>query len=124
MNANSRSPVPAGMPVGPMSPMGPIGPMKESTAPAESEDLLQRLGADVAAAGGELAGDPELAGAIGATMFDLPTSEDHTVTVLLPRKSAQRAPSQALVRIKSRKDGDGRSYLGIITAGPFAEPDS
>jgi DNA helicase HerA-like ATPase len=28
------------------------------------------------------------------------------------------------VRIKSRKDGDGRNYLGIVTAGPFSEPDS
>jgi hypothetical protein len=55
-------------------------------------------------------------------MFDLPGSEDNTVTVLLARNQLERAPSQALVRIKSR--GDGRSYLGIVTAGPFAEPDS
>jgi DNA helicase HerA-like ATPase len=55
-------------------------------------------------------------------MFDLPGSEDNTVTVLLARDRLDRVPSQALVRIRSR--GDGRSYLGIVTAGPFAEPDS
>src|SRR5262249_59021993 len=54
-------------------------------------------------------------------MFDLPGSEDNTLTVLLPRDHAQQAPSQSLVRIRSR---DGRKYLGIVTAGPFAEPDT
>src|SRR5438477_10965711 len=74
-------------------------------------DLLQQVQADVHRAGGELAVDPDREGAIGATMFDLPGSEDDSVTVLLPRDHAQEAPSQALVRIKSR--GDGRTYLGI-----------
>ncbi len=83
--------------------------------------LLQRLDADVRASGGELTDDPEAAGSIGRTMFDLPGSEDNTVTVLLPRESIQQAPSQALMRITSK---DGKRYLGIVTAGPFAEPDS
>ncbi len=85
------------------------------------EDLLQQVQADVTRAGGELAPDPDREGAIGATMFDLPGSEDGSVTVLLPRDHAQQAPSQSLVRIKSC---DGRKYLGIVTAGPFAEPDT
>src|ERR1700722_14374777 len=85
------------------------------------EDLLEQVQADVNFAGGELAPDPDREGSIGATMFDLPGSEDNTVTVLLPRDHAQQAPSQSLVRIKSR---DGRTYLGIVTAGPFAEPDT
>src|SRR4051794_40453408 len=88
-----------------------------------AEDLLQRLQADVEESGGEAPPDPEMEAAVGATMFDLPASEDNTVTVLLPKEKAQEAPSQALVRIKSRKDGDGRNYLGIVAAGPFAEPD-
>lgn len=87
-------------------------------------DTRERLAADIQAAGGVIPLDPELEGAIGTTMFDLPGSEDNTVTVVLPQQIAQRAPSQSLVRIKSRKGGDGRMYLGIITAGPFAEPDS
>jgi len=85
------------------------------------DDFLQRLDADIGASGGELQTDQDMLGAIGATMFDLPTSEDGTVTVLLPQKHLQLAPSQALLRIKSR---DGRRYLGIVTNGPFAEPDS
>ncbi|HXG11750.1 MAG TPA: ATP-binding protein [Gemmataceae bacterium] len=86
------------------------------------EDLLRQVQADVATAGGEWAAAANREGAIGATMFDLPGSEDNTVTVLLPREQVQAAPSQALVRIRSR--GDDRSYLGIVTAGPFAEPDT
>ncbi len=84
-------------------------------------DLLVRLDADVAASGGEVLPDEDRAGSIGATMFDLPNSEDNTVTVLLAQENLQASPSQALVRIKSQ---DRRSYLGIVTAGPFAEPDS
>jgi hypothetical protein len=84
-------------------------------------DLLQQVQADVDRAGGELPPEADRAGAVGATMFDLPGSADNSVTVLLPHDHAQAAPSQALVRIKSR---DGRTYLGIVTAGPFAEPDT
>jgi uncharacterized protein len=87
-------------------------------------DLLERLEADISVAGGEQLPDPAMMGAIGATMFDQPGSEDGSVTVLLSKNTMQLAPSQSLVRIKSRKGGDGRSYLGIVTAGPFVEPDS
>ena len=87
----------------------------------EPKDFLVRLNADVEAAGGELAPDPDRMGAIGSTMFDLPSSEDNALIVLLPRETMQAAPSQSLVRIKSI---DGRRYLGIVTGGPFAEPDS
>jgi DNA helicase HerA-like ATPase len=93
----------------------------ESDFARPPEDLLRQVQADVGLAGGALADEPDRAGAIGATMFDLPGSQDHSVTVLLPQDHAQRAPSQALVRIKSP---DGRSYLGVVTAGPFAEPDT
>ncbi|HEV3078344.1 MAG TPA: ATP-binding protein [Gemmataceae bacterium] len=97
----------------------------EASTPQPSRNGIEdRLQADINAAGGEVAVDVELAGAIGDTMFDLPGSEDLTVTVLLRRDKLQHAPSQSLVRIKSRKEGDGRSYLGIVTAGPFSEPDS
>jgi DNA helicase HerA-like ATPase len=85
------------------------------------DNLLSQLRADVDRAGGETPPDPDRIGAIGATMFDLPASEDNTVTVLLPQAHIQAAPSQALLRIKSR---DGRRYVGTVTAGPFAEPDS
>jgi len=58
---------------------------------------------------------------MGRTMFDLPNSEDNTVTVLLPKDDIHSAPSQALVRIRSVTDN--RRYLGIVVKGPFAEPD-
>lgn len=65
--------------------------------------------------------DPRDEGSIGRTMFDVPGSSDNSLTVLLPREDIQRVPSQCLVRIESRDDD--RTYLGIVTAGPFAEPD-
>ena len=86
------------------------------------DDLLSQVRADADQVVGPAAVEPLPDGAIGVTMFDLPGSEDNTVTVLLPQPNAQKAPSQSLVRIKSR--GDGRVYLGIVAAGPFAEPDT
>src|SRR5215217_7349339 len=62
-----------------------------------------------------------LPGVIGRTMFDSGQSQDGSVTVLLPKDEIVRVPTQALVRIRS--EHDGRSYLGIVVAGPFAEPD-
>ena len=118
------------------SPGGPLfdaSPLRGPTPTAESRgvsaaqalpSVRERLTAEIEAAGGEIAQDPELEGSIGTTMFDLPGSEDNTITVVLPQEKAQSAPSQALVRIKSRRTGDGRNYLGIVKAGPFAEPDS
>jgi DNA helicase HerA-like ATPase len=86
------------------------------------DELDRRLAADIAAAGGSAAPAPDQAGAVGVTMFDQPASEDLTVTVLLSRECLQKAPSQSLVRITSR--GDGRRYLDVVSAGPFAQPDS
>jgi len=82
---------------------------------------LRELDDTIEAAGGAFEPDPGFAGAIGATMFDVPGSRDNTLIVLLPRENLQRAPSQALLRVHSR---DGRRYVGIVAAGPFAEPDS
>lgn len=85
------------------------------------DEVMEQLAKDTAEVGGEWSEPPEYAGAIGRTMFDLPSSEDNTVTVLLPRDDVHAAPSQALVRIRSITDN--RRYLGIIVKGPFAEPD-
>lgn len=54
-------------------------------------------------------------------MFDLPSSKDGTVSVLMPAANINVLPSQALVRIESLPDK--RTYLGAIVEGPFAEPD-
>jgi DNA helicase HerA-like ATPase len=87
----------------------------------EPADLLHDLDDDIARAGGELTPDASAEGAVGRTMFDLPTSEDHSITVLLPSEHTNALPSQSLVRIDSR---DGRRYLGAVVAGPFHEPDA
>jgi DNA helicase HerA-like ATPase len=60
-------------------------------------------------------------GCVGRTMFDTPDAKDNTITVLLPYEQIQNVPAQSLVRIVSYPDG--RKYLGIVVAGPFAEPD-
>lgn len=93
----------------------------ENGAAGPLEPHLRSLDEDIAAAGGELPEDTTDEGVIGVTMFDLPGSEDNSVTVLLPKDNLQKAPSQALLRICSH---DGRRYVGIVAAGPFAEPDS
>jgi DNA helicase HerA-like ATPase len=85
------------------------------------EDVMEQLAKDTAEAGGEWSAPAEYIDAIGRTMFDLPNSEDNTVTVLLPNDAVHAAPSQALVRIRSVSDN--RRYLGIVVKGPFAEPD-
>ena len=79
------------------------------------------LAADSAKAGGPVVPHPDDLGAVGKTLFDLPGSTDLTVTVVVPKDKLHAAPAQSLVRIKSRHDG--RKYLGVVTAGPFAEPD-
>ncbi len=83
-------------------------------------EALERLRATVEATGSAGQRDPERERAVGFTMFDSPSSQDNLVTVLLNAERIDQAPSQALVRIRS---GDGRSYVGTVVAGPFAEPD-
>lgn len=85
------------------------------------KEVMEQLAQDSALAGGEWSEPPEYDNAVGRTMFDLPNSEDNTITILLPKDDIHAAPSQSLVRIRSVTDG--RTYLGIVVKGPFAEPD-
>jgi uncharacterized protein len=85
------------------------------------ESVLESVDQLVAEAGGEWRMPAEYEGSIGRTMFDTPGSEDGTVTTLMPREHLDSLPMQSLVRIKSVSDG--RSYLGAVVKGPFAEPD-
>jgi DNA helicase HerA-like ATPase len=63
----------------------------------------------------------EYVGSVGRTMFDSAGAQDGSLTVLLPADDIASVPVQSLVRIRSL--GDHRDYLGIVTSGPFAEPD-
>lgn len=85
------------------------------------EDALQSIEEQISEAGGAWQEPGEYTGSIGRTMFDTPSSEDGTVTVLLPKESIDILPNQSLVRIQSLSDN--RSYLGAVVKGPFAEPD-
>lgn len=82
---------------------------------------LKAIDGDSQAAGGPWTMPDAYVGSIGSTMFDLPTSKDDSVTVLLAPQNIDVLPGQALVRIESR--GDERTYLGAVIEGPFAEPD-
>jgi predicted house-cleaning noncanonical NTP pyrophosphatase (MazG superfamily) len=84
-------------------------------------NIIDTLREDIAEAGGEMELPTEYDGSIGRTMFDSPSSEDGTLTVLMPRENLETLPMQTMVRIKSV--ADGRSYLGVTVKGPFAEPD-
>jgi uncharacterized protein len=86
--------------------------------PSTSMDRLQEL-AD--RHGGPYVEPAEYSGSIGRTLFDSMQSQDGTVTVVLPKEDIDRVPSQSLLRIKSMPDG--REFTGIVSAGPFAEPD-
>src|SRR6266513_1529574 len=85
------------------------------------QEVFEQIEQESIQAGGEWSEPPEYKDAVGRTMFDIPTSEDNTVTVLLSKDDIHKAPSQALVRIRSVHDN--RKYLGIVVKGPFAEPD-
>ena len=88
---------------------------------AVPDEAFQAIDAASAEAGGPWKPPPGHDGSIGSTMFDMPTSKDGTVTILLPRENIDAFPSQALVRIESL--ADKRTYLGAVVEGPFAEPD-
>jgi hypothetical protein len=88
---------------------------------ATPAEAFQAIDKDSEKAGGAWAPGPEMQGSIGRTMFDVPSSQDGTVTVLLPSEDIDGLPNQALVRIESLQDK--RTYLGAVVAGPFAEPD-
>ena len=88
---------------------------------ATPEAAFRALEEDGSHAGGPWMPPSGHEGSVGRTMFDTPSSKDGTVTVLLPKDSIDVLPSQALVRIDSLQDG--RTYLGAVVEGPFAEPD-
>src|SRR5437588_3154744 len=102
-------------------PYDPV-PLHQLSLPLPQE-VFEQIDQECAQSIGEPYEPPEYSGAIGRTMFDLPNSEDNTLTVLLPKENVHEAPSQALVRILSVRDDDHRSYLGMVVQGPFAEPD-
>ncbi len=99
--------------------------MVAETAQPLDPDIMERIAQIGQEVGGEFKANPAHYGAIAWTMFDSPGSDDSTITILLERDNIRLTPSQSLVRIVSedKADGQRRTYLGIVTKGPFAEPD-
>ena len=85
------------------------------------ESIVGAMSQEIEGGGGEWLGNPEDSGALGWTAFDTPSSDDGTVLVLLPKETIIDLSYQTMFRIRSRSDG--RSYLGVVVKGPFAEPD-
>jgi DNA helicase HerA-like ATPase len=103
-----------------------------TTAPAADavvhpvpDEALASLTAVAEEVGGAYRPRPGTEGAVAFTHFDTPSSEDHAITILLTKEHMHRLPLQTLVRINSLSDDQtpGRSYVGTVIAGPFAEPD-
>lgn len=111
--------------------------------PASALDGIESA---IEAVGGAWQEGAEYAGAVGRTTFDLPSSEDNLVTVVLPKEhiAGGTIGSQTIVRIRSGVPPSStptaehnsalstghsalplkrRDYLGVVVAGPFAEPD-
>lgn len=102
---------------------------------------LMNIESAIEAVGGPWQESAEYAGAVGRTTFDLPSSEDNLITAVLAKEHVARGTlgSQSIVRIKSgvrtqyveveETGGNSgptvrrRDYLGVVVAGPFAEPD-
>jgi DNA helicase HerA-like ATPase len=92
------------------------------SVPDRALDNLRLTGEEV---GGAYTPLPGTEGAVAFTHFDSPSSEDHQLTILLTKENMDQLPSQTLVRINSMDDKGNveHSYLGVVSAGPFAEPD-
>lgn len=96
-----------------------ISQKTEAVMPAPAEAMASL--ADLAAKnGGEYKEPPECEGSFGRTLFDTPSSDDASLTVVLPAEAIDAVPSQSLLRILSLPDK--REFTGIVSAGPFAEP--
>lgn len=66
-------------------------------------------------------------GSVARTMFDKPGAQDGTVAALVPEDNIGKVTREAFVRISSIDPRSGEQeaeYVGVVSAGPFAEPDA
>src|SRR5215469_5295724 len=71
--------------------------------------------------GGPFKLPPEYDGSFGRTLYDMPSSHDGHLTVVMPKEQIDGITAQALVRILSYPDK--RMYVGFVASGPFSDPD-
>jgi Helicase HerA, central domain len=86
-----------------------------------SEDVVRELRIVADRHGGSFRLPPEYENSFGRTLYDLPSSEDGRLTVVMRKDEVEGITSQALVRILSYPDR--RRYIGFVAAGPFHDPD-
>lgn len=101
-----------------------IAPVIDLDSPGVSStpsDAIKELTALANQNGGPYEEPEEYRGSVGRTLFDSLQSQDGTLTVVLTKEDIDRVPSQSLLRIRSMPDR--REFTGIVSAGPFAEPD-
>lgn len=104
--------------------MSPI-PATEARPRSIPEAAVARNAQEIADLGGELQPPITRQGAVGVTLFDTPASDDGTVTVVLPIEQLDQVANRTFVRIRTEGDGGAtaRSFLGVVSNGPFHEPD-
>ncbi|MBS1543476.1 MAG: ATP-binding protein [Bacteroidetes bacterium] len=91
-----------------------------------NSNLNDIINSEILNNGGEWTNDPNCEGADGMTMFDSPNSQDNLISVLLPMNNIKNIGAHSIVEIRSRSKingGDGKTYRGIVVAGPFHDPD-
>ncbi|WFT94388.1 ATP-binding protein [Bradyrhizobium barranii] len=86
-----------------------------------------RLAATAEQHGGAYEEPEAYRGSRARTMFDRPNAKDGTVAIILPEDEIPNLPRQSLVKIRSfdrRSKLVDSEYVGMVVAGPFAEPDA
>ncbi|GIW07689.1 MAG: hypothetical protein KatS3mg060_2494 [Dehalococcoidia bacterium] len=86
---------------------------------------LARNQEEIAELGGELQPPTDRVGAVGVVLFDTPSSDDGTVTIAIPSDQLDRVANRTFVRVRTdtRAGALPRSFIGVVTEGPFHEPD-
>ena len=98
----------------------------ENNGQAQKSDLQEVIESEILRNGEEWSMDSNCEGAHGTTMFDLPNSQDNLISVLISLGNIKNIGAHSIVEIRSRSKengGDGKTYRGIVVAGPFHDPD-
>lgn len=100
---------------------------QQMTANEKAAAATVRLAATANENGGIYEEPEAYRGSCARTTFDRSNAKDGTVGILVPEDEIANLPRQSLVKVRSydrrSKTVDG-DYVGMVVAGPFAEPDA
>lgn len=91
------------------------------------EEAAERLRQTADTNGGPYEEPGAYRGSCARTMFDKPGSRDGTITALVPEHHIHALAREHYVRIDSVHPRTGEiegDYVGVVSSGPFAEPDA